>query len=91
MGLKGHTPFCFENMWVQRHSSYDHVKDWQEECNVEGWAGFVFMKMLKFVKGKLKVQNKEVFFDVHLKNESLIEMVVLDALASENNLQPDQG
>ena len=54
---------------------------------MDGWAGFGFMKKLKFVIDKLKVWNKKVLGDVLLKKKEILnEMVILDVLASENSL-----
>lgn len=51
-------------MWISHHDFKACIKEWWEECDVEGWQGYRFMRKLKFLKGKLKQWNVEVFGDI---------------------------
>lgn len=71
-------------MWLLHHDFKRNIREWWDEGEEQGWAGFRFMMTLKFVKEKLEVWNKEVFGDGRIrKNEVLGEIEVLDSIKSE--------
>lgn len=52
------------------------VGKWLEECEVEGWGGYVFMRKLGFSKEKLTSWNREVFGDIRARKGELIRDIV---------------
>jgi len=59
--LRGVRPFRFENIWLEFEGSV--VKEWWEEAQVKGFAGYVIARKLSFIKEKLKKCNRDVFGD----------------------------
>lgn len=57
----GPAPFRFENMWLSHSGFLEEVAKWWNECKVEGWEGFKFMKKLEYIKPKVREWNKKVF------------------------------
>ena len=58
---RGPTPFRFENMWLMHLEFKDNFSVWWQECQVNGWEGYRFMRKLKFVKSKQNEWNKDIF------------------------------
>ena len=58
----GPSPFRFVNMWLKAEGFKDLLKGWWQGLSFQGSASFILAEKLKGLKGKLKVWNKEVFW-----------------------------
>lgn len=63
------SPFHFENMWMSHESLEDLIQRWWADP-LSGLKLSQCAKKLKFLKGKLKTWNKEVFGNIFTKNET---------------------
>jgi len=78
-------------MWLKVEGFSNLVKKWWEEVEVEGFASFVIVRKLKFVKEELKKWNKEVFGDIKLRKYKLLYSVnVLDVKEESDGLSSDE-
>ena len=50
----GKVPFKFKNMWLKVEGFSDLIKKWWQEVEVEGFASFVLVRKVNFVKEELK-------------------------------------
>ena len=71
----GLTPFRFENMWLTHKSFTSDFGKWWEEIVTSIWEGYKFLSKLKFIEGKVKQWNEEVFGDLRLQKQSLIRRI----------------
>ena len=85
----GPTPFRFENMWLNHKSFPSDFASWWNDFDPSGWEGYKFRSKLKFIKGKVKSWNVEVFGDLRLKKHALLrrikELDVLEYSGTWNN------
>jgi len=78
-------------MWLKVEGFSNLVKKWWEEVEVEGFASFVIVRKLKFVKEELKKWNKEVFGDIKLRKYKLLDSVnALDVKEESDGLSSDE-
>ena len=73
--VRGKVPFRFENMWLEAEGFSDLISEWWWELQVPGFASFVVASKLKYLKGKLKVWNRESFGDIKVKKCKLLESI----------------
>lgn len=57
----GPSPFCFENMWLDHPCFRKECERWWGNLNPDSWEGFKIMEMLKGMRYKIKIWNKESF------------------------------
>jgi len=88
---RGKSPFRFENMWLAADGFSDIIEEWWREARVYGYASYVIANKLKYVKGKLKIWNKEVFGDIRTKKLVSLSIInSLDAKEESNGLSSDE-
>ena len=59
-------------MWLMHPEFKDNFSVWWQECQVNGWEGYRFMRKLKFVKSKLKEWNKDIFGILRERKSTII-------------------
>ena len=88
---RGKAPFRFENMWLRSEGFSDVIKQWWGEARVYGFASYVVANKLKFIKGKLKVWNREVFGDIRTKKDAALSIInALDLKEDSVGLTSDE-
>lgn len=82
----GPKPFRFFNSWVEHPGFHKLVKETWSGCSFQGWKAYILNEKLKFLKGKLKVWNKEVFgiMDLYINN-TVNELNQLDELVANGD------
>ncbi|KAF1892528.1 hypothetical protein Lal_00010994 [Lupinus albus] len=83
-------PFTFHKMWLQ-HADLQRVVKAHWDTSVVGCLMFIMSKKLKMLKGVLRVWNKEVFGNIHLRVNSALDNVdyiqqCLNDLGSDQDL-----
>lgn len=83
-GLK---PFKFINGWLDHEDGKRFIEEKWGECKVEGWMAHIVKEMLKYLKDKLKVWNREVYRILDISIEGLIRdlNVMEDEEVSDKN------
>ena len=69
------SPFRFENTWLESEGFSDLIKAWWEEVQVPGFASFIVVIKLKYIKERLKIWNREVFGDIKIQKHKILGMI----------------
>ncbi|XP_019433301.1 PREDICTED: uncharacterized protein LOC109340168 [Lupinus angustifolius] len=69
-----HTPFRFDKMWLQ-HPSLRKVVEDHSNIRVVGCHMYILANKLKTLKTVLKVWNREVFGNIHLRVKNALALV----------------
>jgi hypothetical protein len=84
---KGACPFKFENMWLKAESFVELVKQWWDSYWYFGTPCYILAKKLKHTKADLIHWNREVFGNIEVRKQTLLEEIkTLDGLEDERQL-----
>ena len=76
---RGRRPFRFENMWMKAKDFMEKVEEWWGSYQFDGTPSFILAKKLQALKINLKQWNEEVFGNVLIKKNVLLnELQVLE-------------
>ncbi|GKV18280.1 hypothetical protein SLEP1_g28685 [Rubroshorea leprosula] len=79
------------DVWQQHQEFRDFVKAKWENMQIEGWAAFKCQKKLKLLRQECKRWNKEMFGNVEVRFESLLQQIEkLDKKSEENDLNENE-
>ena len=62
-------------MWLEFEGFSDLIKEWWGEAQVDGFASYIVVTKLKFVKEKLKKWNRDVFGDIKTQKYNLLGII----------------
>ncbi|GKV09841.1 hypothetical protein SLEP1_g21281 [Rubroshorea leprosula] len=84
-------PFRALDVWQQHPEFRDFVVAKWENLQMEGWAAFKCHKKLQLLKEECKRWNKEVFGNVEVRYESLLQQIeMLDKKSEETDLNENE-
>ncbi|GKV26298.1 hypothetical protein SLEP1_g35629 [Rubroshorea leprosula] len=87
----GPKPFQALDVWQQHPEFRDFVAATWENMRIEGWAAFKCQKKLKLLKEECKRWNNEVFGNVEVRFESVLQQIEkLDKKSEENDLDENE-
>ena len=76
---RGRRPFRFENMWMKAKDFMEKVEEWWGSYQFDGTPSFILANKLQALKIDLKQWNEEVFGNVLIKKNVLLnELQVLE-------------
>lgn len=75
--VRGHGPFCFENMWLKAKGFNFQVEEWWNSFEVRRVNSYKVAEKLKAHKSKLKRLNKDVFGRVETKKKQALQILAL--------------
>lgn len=62
-------------MWLEEEEYVDQIKEWWENINVKGWAGYKLVLKLKRLKERIKEWTKNHFGDVSCTKANILEKI----------------
>ena len=87
----GHKPFRFNNYWLENRNFKKVVEGVWRGQGGDGWMGVILKNKLKGLKEELRVWSKEVYGNLNLKAEKLIEEIAdLDVKGEFGALSSDE-
>ncbi|GKV07275.1 hypothetical protein SLEP1_g19071 [Rubroshorea leprosula] len=87
----GPKPFRALDVWQQHPEFRDFVVAKWENLQIEGWAAFKCQKKLQLLKEECKRWNKEVFGNVEVRYESLLQQIeMLDKKSEDTDLNESE-
>ncbi|CAL1385774.1 unnamed protein product [Linum trigynum] len=85
-------PWRFENMWLMDDRFFASLETWLQEPVVGVGSVFLLARRLQQLKQRIKVWNKEVFGNVNVKVDDLLERIkAFDLLEENGQLNDSEG
>ena len=88
--LGGKRLFRFENMWLKAEGFVDLVRGWWESNAFTGSSSFIMANKLKALKADLKQWNVQVFGNVTLKQQGVLQSIQRLEVIAESRLLSEE-